>query len=85
MPGYDYQLSSSAVRALFSSTPRQRRHIIEEVERLAASPFQPADLEESSPEGRTYSVAVCGDLIITYWLDHGAKQLNVLLLEFVTS
>jgi len=45
MPGYDYQLSSSAVRALFSSTPRQRRHIIEEVERLAASPFQPADLE----------------------------------------
>jgi hypothetical protein len=84
MPGYDYQLSSTAVRALFGSTPHLRRRSITEIEHLVAAPFQPADLEERSPQGRTYSVAVRGDLIITYWVDHGAKLVNILLLEFVS-
>jgi hypothetical protein len=82
--GYDYQLSSAAVRGLFGSPPGQRRRLITEIERIVADPFQPPDLEEHSPSGRTYLVAVRGDLIITYWVDHGAKLVNILLLELVS-
>ena len=55
-----------------------------EVERIVAAPFQPPDLREHSPSGLTYLVAVRGDLIIIYWVDHSAKLVNILLLELVS-
>jgi len=72
------------MRGLFGSTPGQRRRLITEVERIVAAPFQPPDLREHSPSGLTYLVAVRGDLIITYWVDKGAKLVNLLLLELVS-
>ena len=72
------------MRGLFGSTPGQRRRLTTEVERIVAAPFQPPDLREHSPSGLTYLVAVRGDLIIIYWVDHSAKLVNILLLELVS-
>lgn len=46
MPGYDYQLSSFAVRTLFGSAPRRRRQALVEIDRIVAAPFQPAGVDE---------------------------------------
>ena len=53
------------------------------IEQLAADPFLVPDLRENGPSGRTYSILVRDDLLLTYWVDHAAKDMRVLRIEFV--
>ncbi|AHF92846.1 hypothetical protein OPIT5_24305 [Opitutaceae bacterium TAV5] len=82
-PGYDFSLSSKAIRSLLGASTRWRRMTMDAIEQLAGNPFAEADLKESSSEGRTYPVVVRENIIITYWVDHGARIVHVMLIEFV--
>lgn len=53
------------------------------IEQLADNPFAAHDLQEISAEGRTYLTLVRENVVLTYWVDHGARVLQVILVEFV--
>ena len=46
-------------------------------ESLAKHPFTVGDFEETSPAGRKYQVKVFDDLIVTFWVDHAARELSI--------
>lgn len=52
-----------------------------ELELLARDPFCAPDLEEAAPSGRKYAIRVRERIIVTYWVDHAAKEVRVLRIE----
>lgn len=52
-----------------------------ELELLARDPFCGPDLEEAAPSGRKYAIRVRERIIVTYWVDHAAKEVRVLRIE----
>lgn len=50
---------------------------------LEKNPFREPDFREAGASGRTYSVIVERDLIVTYWLDDAAKEIRVTQMEWV--
>ena len=81
--GYEFSLVGEAARTLIALPPKRRRKAMALIEGLAADPFTEPDLRDNGPSGRTYSILVRDDLLLTYWVDHAAKDLRVLRIEFV--
>ena len=81
MSAYDYVLRASAARVVLGSSKRLRREILSELERLAREPFSKPDLEETGPSGRTYAIRVRERIILTYWVDHAAREVCVIRVE----
>ncbi|EIQ00462.1 hypothetical protein OpiT1DRAFT_05007 [Opitutaceae bacterium TAV1] len=81
--GYDFSLSAKALHALLGASARWRRMAMAAIEQLAKDPFADGDLKELSPEGRTYLVIVRENIILTWWADHSARIVHIMLIEFV--
>lgn len=80
---YDYTLSGVAVRALLGAPKALRSRAEQFIDELTADPFREPDFEEVSPSGRTFSVYVQGDLVVTLWVDHAEKEVRFVNVEFV--
>lgn len=80
---YDYTLSGVAVRALLGAPKSLRRRAEQFIDELTSDPFREADFTELSPSGRTFFVYVQGDLVLTLWVDHAAKEVRFVNVEFV--
>jgi hypothetical protein len=76
-PRYEFTVAGEASRFLFGSTDRVRRKAEMAFESLAKHPFTVGDFEETSPAGRKYQVKVFDDLIVTFWVDHAARELSI--------
>jgi len=51
------------------------------LERMARAPFEEPDLVEVGPSGRRYGIRVYDRLPVTYWVDHGVKEIKVVKIE----
>lgn len=83
MTGYDYSLSRTAVEVVLNRPRAVQRKIERVLEQLAGEPFARPDLEEAGESGRRYALRVFGDAIVTFWVDHAAKEVKVVRIEFV--
>ena len=81
--GYEFSLVGDAARSLIALPPRRRHKALALIEGLAADPFMKPDLQEQGPSGRTFWILVRDDVLLTFWVDHAAKELRVLRIEFV--
>lgn len=63
---------------------RSQRHRFEGfLDSLGKSPHQNGDFVDTDDSGRAYEVKLIDDLIVTYWVDHAAKEVRVVDLELV--
>lgn len=53
-----------------------QRKLAEILDRMKASPFRPADFQERDAADRMNEVIVEGEWLMTYWLDHAARELG---------
>lgn len=81
--GYEFWLSPVASRTLLGSERRIRLKMERVLEQLSSTPFTAADFQERSPSGRVYDVKCFDDIIVTYWIDHTAKEVRVIQIEVI--
>ena len=81
MSSYDYVLTAAATHVVLASPKRLRQEILAELAQLALDPFSVPDLEEIGPSGRKYAIRVRERIVLTYWVDHAAKEVRVLRVE----
>ena len=60
---------------------RSRRQIITFVESLSADPHQLGDYEESDTTGRPIQIKVVSKFALSYWVDHGEKEVRITKIE----
>ncbi len=48
-----------------------------------ASPAQQGDYQEVGATDRIYEVKLSGDLLLTWWVDHAAKEVRIVRIERV--
>ncbi len=82
-PRYEFAISGEASRFLFGSPPRVRAKAEDAFDFLSRHPFTGGDFQETAPSGRTHEVKLFGSLIVTYWVDHAAREIRVMNCEVV--
>ncbi|MDP3068975.1 MAG: hypothetical protein Q8N18_01745 [Opitutaceae bacterium] len=82
-PRYEFAISGEASRFLFGSTARIRAKAEDAFDFLSRHPFTEGDFQEGAPSGRTLEVKLFGNLIVTYWVDHAAREIRVVNCEVV--
>lgn len=80
---YDYSLSGVAARALLGAPSALRRRAEQFIDELTADPFRDPDFSEPAPSGRTYSVFVQANVVLTLWVDHSEREVRFINVEFV--
>lgn len=83
MPAYSYALGDEAVHVFASLPARLREKLLRELDHLARFPAQTGDYKEAGVTSRIYEVKLSGDLLITWWVDHAAKEVRVVRIEHV--
>lgn len=80
---YEFVLTGSCARVLLAQSPATRRRTLELLAKLENNPFCEPDFRESGPSGRSYSVVVDRDIIVTYWLDDAVKEVRIVQIEWL--
>ncbi len=74
---YRFSIDQAALPVLLSYSPKERRLLVDFMERLAAAPFDEPELTEEL-NGREVAVRFFGHFTITYWLDHPVKEVRII-------
>jgi hypothetical protein len=82
-PRYEFAISGEASRFLFGSSDRIRRRAEVAFEFLAKHPFSSGDFTETTPDGRVLQVKLFDNMIVTFWVDHGVREVRVIRCEVV--
>jgi hypothetical protein len=80
---WQFVLSETAVAFLLASRMSDRRRLVKTFDQLANDPFQLGKYQAQDTTGRTIQVKPVGRFLVSYWADHGAKELRVINLERV--
>ena len=80
---YEFAISGEASRFLFGSTARIRAKAEDACEFLARRPSTEGDFQETAPSGRVHQVKIFANLIVTYWVDHAAREIRIVNCEVV--
>jgi len=83
MEPYDYALGAEAVHAFTAKGVRERERMLQIFDHLARHPFQPGDYREPGLTGREYEVRLSDDLLVTWWVDHAAREVRIIRLEWI--
>ena len=78
---YDYSLDREAVVELLKCLPRERRLLVDAFATLARHPTTRGDYSFVSADGRENQVVDLGAFVVTYWTDHAARNVRILVLE----
>ncbi|MBI5766496.1 MAG: hypothetical protein HZA93_01785 [Verrucomicrobia bacterium] len=49
---------------------------------LTQRPFEPGDYREPGLAGREYEVRLRDDVIVTWWVDHAAREVRIVRVEW---
>ncbi len=82
MESYDYALGAEAVHAFTSRGIRERECLLKIFDDLARHPFQPGDFREPGLTGREYEVKLSDTVLVTWWVDHAAREVRIVPLEW---
>jgi hypothetical protein len=58
-----------------------RRRVIAILEELKATPLRRGDFQQRDSTGRIHEVALLGEWLVTYWIDHAVAEIRVVGLE----
>ncbi len=83
MSAYSYALGTEAVHAFTSLPARQREKLLRALDSLARFPHQKGDYQEPGAFERSYEVALSGDLLLTWWVDHAVKEIRIVRIELI--
>ena len=83
MEAFDLVLSEQVAMTIAMASRAEQRRLTVILDDVKAAPFRPGDLQERDAQGRVHEVLVVGDWLLTYWLDHAARELRVVRLEHV--
>lgn len=81
---YSYAADASVVELLLSSGRRDRDALMRCFASLSENPFQPGEFQVRDSAGRPLEVMRSGWWLVTYWADHGAKEVRIVALARVT-
>jgi len=71
-----------ALRALLAVRGvRRREKLLDVIAALAKDPFQEGDFTTVDKTGRPVQLRVVGKFVLSYWPDHGAKELRIIDLQ----
>ena len=76
-------LSEAAAKILATAARAEQRRLAVILDGMKVAPLRPGDLQESDAHGRVHEVLVVGDWLVTYWPDHGVRELRIVRLERV--
>jgi len=79
--GWKAVLDDSAVEFLLSCRAPQRQTLIAFMDRLRANPCMSGDFVESDDTGRELQVKLHREFLVTYWIDHPAKEIRIVEIE----
>ena len=51
------------------------------LDELKNSPFRKGDLQERDLHGRDNEITITGNWLVTFWVDHAAREIRVVRLE----
>jgi hypothetical protein len=51
------------------------------LDELKCTPFRRGDLQEQDSRGRDNEVFIAGDWLVTFWVDHAAREIRIVRLE----
>ncbi len=80
---YEFVLTGPCTRALLAKSPACRRRTLSLLDSLATDPFKTPDFHETGPSGRSYAVYIDHAIIVTCWVDHPAKEVRVIQIEWL--
>jgi hypothetical protein len=80
---YGYALGDEAVHAFTGLTAKSRQRFLRACENLARYPRQSGDYQEPGATGRIYQLKLIDDLLITWWVDHAVREVQIVRLERV--
>ncbi len=83
MSSYGYALGEEAVQIFTSLPALQRAKLLRAFDRLARSPNGPGDYQEAGASERLYEVKLLDELLLTWWVDHAAKEVRIVRIESV--
>jgi hypothetical protein len=83
MAAYGSALGDEDVRAFTALTAKQREKVLRDLDHVARFPARIGDYREIGASGRFYQVMLCGDIFLTWWVDHAAKEVRIVRLELV--
>jgi hypothetical protein len=78
---YSYAIGEEALRVFVALPARQRRPLLRFLDGLTQRPFQPGIYQEPGAANRIYELQLVGNLLVTWWCDHGAKEVRVVRIE----
>jgi len=82
MEPYAYALGAEAVHAFTAQGVKEREKLLQIFDGVALHPFDPGDFREPGLTGREYEVKLFDDLLVTWWVDHAAKEVRIVRLEW---
>ncbi|MDI1250472.1 MAG: hypothetical protein PSV13_16550 [Lacunisphaera sp.] len=83
MAGYAYALGEEAVRAFTSLPSNQRSQLLRAFDSLTRLPHQKGDYREAGASGRIYEIKLIDETLVTWWIDHAAKEVRIVRVESV--
>jgi len=81
MSDYRYALGDEAVHAFTALSPRSREKLLRLFDLMARHPHQPGDHQEAGVADRFYEIALKNDVLLTWWVDHAAKEVRIIRIE----
>lgn len=80
---YGYSLDREAAAILLLSTAREQRRLVDACDQLSRCPFTAGDYAQAGLDGREHQVLDLGEFVLTFWSDHAARMVRILLIERV--
>ncbi len=81
MNPYVLVLHEEAAHRLVSSSRAEQRRLAAIFDELKSAPFRKGDLQEPDAQGRVNEIMVFGDWLVTFWVDHAAREIRIVRLE----
>lgn len=78
---FDYSLDREAVSRLMECSPREQRLLLDAFAMLARHPGTTGDYTFTGVDGRQNHVIDLGGFVATFWTDHAAGVVRILVLE----
>lgn len=81
MRAFELILHEHAWAELSSTKGAARRRLLAVLDELKAAPLRGGDFHQRDSTGRIHEVALLGEWLATYWIDHAVAEIRVVSIE----
>ena len=81
MAPYTLVLHEEAARRLAIASRAEQKQLAVIIDDLKGSPFRQGDLQEPDAQQRVNEILLLGNWLVTFWVDHAAREVRIVRLE----